>query len=392
MTLQPIKNKFVTDLTSISFLVVLWFISGINHPAALVISLVFGLLYLLVTDAKLKKTISSLFYLRLLYIYTFFFLIHLLLYAGLELYWIKGLSRVLGYFTFACLITIFPISILKKTILLIIISTISYSLSYGLYLNIGGSRNSFIFEHPNHFAYVIVLLIVYILATKKKSKFWTILLLFFALLTTQSIGALISSVAILLVYGLFNAKVSFLSRVFIPLTLLIFIIILTPIFSERAYEQYSIISEKLNVNLIIEKAENLNLGGMGSGIWRLTYWVSILMAFFKEGIQHIILGIGIDSMSKGNYIFPVMYKDPHNDYLRLFVEFGIAGLSLIIYNIYRLKRKYLSFNIVAIIYLAVLIPFAFGNIITNTPFNFTFAIILVIIDFEQKKSLNKKAQ
>lgn len=372
-------------------LVCIWVISGLYHPAALVLSLGLGMTYVLLRNANIQKSISSTFYMRLTLIYIFFFVIHFILYQKAELFWIKGLIRVLSYFSFAMLIAIFPKRILESSLKLIIGLIVTYSLTMGVYINMIGRRNSFIFSHANHFAYVLVVLIVYNLSVKRGpyTNIW-LLMLFVSLLTTQSIGGLISATAIVVSYAFFNKNIRITSRVFIPVAIAAGLIILAPIISNRAIEQYAIIVEYLNFDLILEKAKMFNPGGMGSGIWRLTYWTSILITFFDESVSTVIFGTGIDSMSKGNFIYSFIYTDPHNDYLRLLVEFGFAGLILILFNIRNLKRRFLPLRIKVIIYLSILLPFIFGNVITNTPFNFTLILVLSCISFEYKDVNFKK--
>jgi len=133
----------------------------------------------------------------------------------------------------------------------------------------------------------------------------------------------------------------------------------------------------------MDRVENYRPGGYGSLIWRAIYWMKILTEFFSESFYKIIFGIGVDSLTEGNMPYSFMEKDPHNDYLKVMVEFGVLGLLLFLglfKRVYGIVNK--NFNIIILL----TIPMFFGNIIVNFPFNITFVLLIV---YEYKRNYSK---
>ena len=101
--------------------------------------------------------------------------------------------------------------------------------------------------------------------------------------------------------------------------------------------------EYLDINFIQEKAKYYNPGGYGSFVWRLVYWVQILQNFLANNSVVLFFGEGIDTLTKDNYLYSFMYTDPHNDYLKVLVEFGIFGLLFLfafLARIYTILKKF----------------------------------------------------
>jgi membrane-bound ClpP family serine protease len=110
------------------------------------------------------------------------------------------------------------------------------------------------------------------------------------------------------------------------------------------------------------------------------YWIKIHFAFIEEPWHRIVFGIGVDHLSQGNMPYDFTKKDPHNDFVKVLVEFGVAGLLLFLgffRKIYQISSK--NFNVLILIG----IPMFFGNAIVNFPFNLAF---ILLITYEYKRN------
>ena len=115
-------------------------------------------------------------------------------------------------------------------------------------------------------------------------------------------------------------------------------------------------------------------GGYGSFVWRVIYWSKLLATFFSESFVTVFFGVGVDHLTKGFMPYEFMDKDPHNDFIKVLLEYGVLGFILFL-GFFRLIYKTLSknFNIIIL----MVIPMFFGNAIVNYPFNLTLIIILM---------------
>ena len=59
-----------------------------------------------------------------------------------------------------------------------------------------------------------------------------------------------------------------------------------------------------------------------SGLWRISHWRTCIDVIADANIIQLLCGYGIGSSNL------LMYKEPHNDYLRVLIEQGIIGLTL----------------------------------------------------------------
>ena len=114
-------------------------------------------------------------------------------------------------------------------------------------------------------------------------------------------------------------------------------------------------------------------GGYGSFLWRLIYWVQILQSFLANNAIVLFFGEGIDTLTKNNYLYPFMYTDPHNDYLKVLVEFGFLGLTLLFALLARVYFILKKLDILIIL----MCPLFFANIIVSWPFNLVIILYLM---------------
>ncbi|TYA52229.1 hypothetical protein FVF61_12850 [Formosa maritima] len=247
-----------------------------------------------------------------------------------------------------------------------------------------------VFDHSNHLAYVLTMCVYFLfLHNPFKSKIVKnicLIGLFVSLLLTKSTGGLLVLLVLLGYNSLKSKRISLVKKLTFIL-LLIIAIVLALNFSEKiAYQLESI--DFLTWEFVKERIETYTIdgvnraGGYGSFVWRIIFWSKLMLTFFSEPFLHIIFGVGVDHLTKGFMPYEFMDKDPHNDFVKVLLEYGVLGLLLFLSffrNIYKIMNK--NFNIIIL----MVVPMFFGNAIVNYPFNLT--LILIII-YEYKQNYN----
>jgi O-antigen ligase len=264
-----------------------------------------------------------------------------------------------------------------KTALDLIISLVIVSIPYGIFVYLNGGRFESIFPHSNHYAYVLAILLFYVLERSRYSKlnFLYLVSILISIILTRSTGGFLTSVLLLLVHFLLSRKSNFLLKIFSIAFLGFFYVFLVYQFSDRFQSQVSDLS-LISWDFIGERVSGGQIGGVSSGVWRITYWLMILEAFLNESTLTIIVGTGLDSLTHGNYIYEFVYTDPHNDYVKIIVESGVLGLGLFLLFIILLIGSVKHRLSIAIL---VSVPLLFGNILVNFPFNLTLILVLTYL-------------
>lgn len=139
-------------------------------------------------------------------------------------------------------------------------------------------------------------------------------------------------------------------------------------------------------------------------VWRQTLWKDVTRYSIQE--ERLLLGSGIDTFPKvsesvrGTNHGP---NDPHNDFVKFFVEGGLVGVGIFILYLvslgYLMIKKYrasrpgsalrLAFGIMFIFFLTLELSALTDNIFKNTPVQWLFftALGALLALSEQKKSL-----
>ncbi len=366
----------------IIYIIICFFLAAVYHQALYILIPITTLFYLsYYRQSKLELNGVIKLYFSLVMVVISFFLLHSILYLSFESYSIKGIARYISYFMFAIMLSHFQLKDIAKAFkLLIVYFTLSIPLGVYQFLELGRYQN--IFSHANHLAYVLVMCIYFLYFYKPFISWWKYLFLgslFVSLILTKSSGAMLVLLGLWAFYLIKTKKISYIKKlIFISVFIGLSLLILN--FSEKISSQIDTI-DYLNWDFLIERVEALKFGGYGSFIWRIVYWLKILTSFLAEPIHKIFFGLGVDSLTKGNMPYEYMYKDPHNDFLKILVEFGILGLLLFIgfiVRIYYLNKKNLNLIIL------LTIPLLFGNTIVNFPFNIAFLMIWI---YDYKKNI-----
>jgi O-antigen ligase len=261
-----------------------------------------------------------------------------------------------------------------KTALNAIIGFIVIATPWGAYNAVNGLRYYNIFQHPNHFGYVLVLLIAYVVYDYKKIAYakFLIPILLLNLLLTQSSGA---SITALIFFGLvifIKFKISLMKK--ISIVMLIAITLLAVIsFSEKINGQLVDLNF-ISTDYILNRALSHQAGGQGSFLWRLTFWTEIVIEFSKETFTIQLLGLGADALNRGNFAYDFMFWDPHNDFVKILVEFGFLGLIVFLAFV-GIITKYSKKG--SPIFVLLFVPMFFGNIIVSFPYVLTLVVVLM---------------
>ncbi|WP_250433643.1 O-antigen ligase family protein [Hanstruepera flava] len=273
-------------------------------------------------------------------------------------------------------------------IIIILYFILTIPLGFHQFLGWEGGRNQNIFDHSNHLAYVLSMSIYFLVFhnpfKNKVIKIVCLIGLLLSLILTKSTGGLLV-LLVLLGYNALNSKrISFLKKLTF-VVLLLMAIILTVSFSDKiayqldsiGYISWEFLKERINTYTI----DGVNrAGGHGSFVWRIIYWSKLMATFFSEAFLKIVFGVGVDHLTKGNMPYSFMDKDPHNDFVKVLLEYGVLGFLLFLNflkNIYKVMGKNLN------IIILMAIPMFFGNAIVNFPFNITLILVLM---YEFKKN------
>ncbi|MCL6266671.1 O-antigen ligase family protein [Flagellimonas myxillae] len=313
-------------------------------------------------------------YLLIVTVAIVFFVIQSIMNMNVALFSIKGIARYVCYLLFASYVLTAKIEDVRDFFKVIIIFFV-ITFPLGIYQVWAVDRYQGIFNHANHFAYILCFCIYFLVFHKPFKTKWLgnlcLLVLFLSIILTKSSGGMLVLLT-LLAYNVARSKRISLNKKLLLLFSFLGITTLVLFSSEKVTSQLDSINY-LNWEFLKERVEQFKVGGYGSVVWRVIYWIKILFSFYEESWGRIIFGVGVDTMTEGNMPYPYMYKDPHNDFLKILVEFGLAGLFLFLFyfrKIYKIVNK--NFKIIILI----IIPIFFGNAIVNFVFNITLLLLL----------------
>ena len=325
------------------------------------------------------------FFISILIVVFAFFAIQTVLALEVKIFAVKGVLRYIVYATFGLMILQFDNLDIKsffKAICLLFV----FSLPLAFYQFTALGRYQGFFSHANHIAYVLVICLYFLVFHRpfgRKTNLLFTLAILLSLLLTKTSGAFLVVILMVVYNFFFSKKVSLKNKVIS----LVGIAALTPIFvfySDKIVGQYNTL-QYLNADFILPRVRNFRPGGYGSLVWRVIYWLKIYFNFIQEAWYNIFFGIGIDHLTKGYMPYKFMYTDPHNDFIKIGVEFGLAGLVLflnLIRNLFFILFKNLN------LILILIIPLWFDNAIVSFPF--IIATLLLYV-YEYKAVLSQQS-
>ena len=352
-------------------IVMICFVLSAIIPQALYFILPILFVYTLWLQESLSINKLTKIYLRIVLIVFIFLIIHIFSHQSIEFIFLKGFLRYFSYAAFAFYLARLP---MRYVLMIFRISSLFFLLTFPftVYQFISFERSPNIFEHSNHFAYVLVICFIFLLKTKRFILAPILYLILIAsLIMTKTTGAMLTLVVFLVFHYHAKIKSIYIRIPIIALVLLFFIFGFS--FFPKIIEQISSL-QYLDWTFIKEKALNADPGGYGSFMWRVIYWTQILIAFFDNNSIVISIGEGIDSLSKTNRdMYGFLYTDPHNDFIKILVEYGVVGLSLFILLLYRLYT-FLGRRVDILLILAI--PLFFDNMIVNWSYNIVFLLYI----------------
>jgi O-antigen ligase len=376
---------------NIIVILICFFIAGFFHQGLYVLIPFISIFYISnQKESRLTLNPISKIYLYVVLVVLGFFLVQSILYFDIKIFSIKGSLRFVAYFLFAVLISYMKQKDIKYVFVIITLYFI-LTLPLGIYQFFQGGRYRNIWDHSNHLAYVLSMSIYFLVYYKpfknKRVNLFCVIGLLVSLILTTSTGGLLVLLA-LLGYTAIKSKRIALSKKLTFLMLSAIAIIFAINFSEKiAYQLDSI--NFLTWEFVKERVETYTIdgvnraGGYGSFVWRIIYWSKLMFTFFSESFLHITFGLGVDHLTKGYMPYDFIHKDPHNDFIKVLLEYGLLGLLLFL-GFFRKIYKALNKNFSIII--LIVVPMFFGNAIVNYPFNLTLILILM---YEYKKNYNK---
>ncbi|UCZ56527.1 O-antigen ligase family protein [Desulfurispirillum indicum] len=132
-------------------------------------------------------------------------------------------------------------------------------------------------------------------------------------------GGAISLLIVSILYFLFTVRLKY--KLLGALALSVFITIAVSTQTERIDEQVQGMSN------IHERIETGRPGGSGSLLWRVVTWRLMVDELVERG--GLVQGMGIEYASLASpYFLSASIREPHNDYVRVLLEFGVIGLVL----------------------------------------------------------------
>lgn len=261
-----------------------------------------------------------------------------------------------------------------------VIIGLSYIIIFSLFLYpflLHNGRFSSIFAHPNHLAYVVNLLIFcfIFLYNKNYKQLLILFLLTIILFLTNSSGGILCLIGLILTRILLSNKKSLYLLFFILCVALLFLF-------KDSIPAITTIFDKFNsidTYELQKKIAMYQFGNDSSLVWRITYWSALIRELFADSLLVVIFGYGAGTMSSGNYLFYWMITDPHNDFVRIILEYGFFGFITFSFYLYLvIKTHKIGFYIIPLLFL----PMFVGNIVVNVPYILLFCTILGSLNFK----------
>lgn len=352
------------------FLISIISISGIYHQLAIILCIFFIFFYIRYVNITIVESV-----IKKLFIFSSLLIIIGSINSSKIFLLIEEMIKVIVFAMF--LITV------KNTINKKLFNDVVFGLSYVIILSLllypfllHAGRFSSIFAHPNHLAYVINLLIFcqLIIVNENNRKLFHVVFLTVILFLTNSSGGILCYFGIMLTKSLLSKNKSF--------YLIVFLVgVMFAILFKDSIPGINIIFEKfysIDTDELQRKIAMFQFGNDSSLVWRITYWSALLRQLFSDSLLALLFGYGAGTMSYGNYLFYWMFTDPHNDFVRVILQYGFIGFFVFSTYLFLIVKKY---NIGVYIIPLLLLPMLVGNIIVNVPFIILFSTILASSNF-----------
>lgn len=295
---------------------------------------------------------------------------------GEPIFTIRGVIRYFTYFAIFILAFYSKVRFHQIFGVYTIIVLVQSILAVFQFLFQGMERPSGTFINSNHFSYFLVPYFGILLVVYRKYG-WAIAVF----LLSAFLGGMGGVISLLLVLFLF--LMHYASRWQKMLAIAIF-----PIFIAIAgFLMQQRIQELTDVSAISERLAEGQAGGGSSLVWRIVTWKFMYDEMVAKG--GLYTGMGLEYASiVSPYFLESSIREPHNDYLRVLLEFGLFGVLIFIFALYyalfrfrkfskksRSTHYYAMFVSLSGIFLGMIV----GNIVVlNTLWWLVFSIIAII--------------
>lgn len=202
------------------------------------------------------------------------------------------------------------------------------------------------------------------------------------------IGGVLSATGVLFFYFVFEIK----GRIKI-LSIIVFLLLVVLglyVMRGRLIEQILSISE---IPGRIKRHENA--GGGSSFLWRVITWYKMINQMHID--SRIGIGAGIDYASLVSpYFCTASHLDPHNDYVRIYINEGFVGLGLFIYGVFssyrrlQLKKTNSLGKAIKYFFFTFLICMLVANLVPQSTLLWIFFIYLGIYYYNNEGVKNEK--
>ncbi|WP_339923266.1 O-antigen ligase family protein [uncultured Cyclobacterium sp.] len=373
---------FSVLLMALLFLRVFMDRSGLG--AIIGLALLGGFFLLLVFKLKIPKYLlfySSLFFLLVGYAFLNAVVLH-----GEPIFTFRGVIRYFSYFSIFIVAYYSKVSFKQIFNLYTVIVIIQSTLAIYQFLVLGMARPSGTFINSNHFSYFLVPYFSILLIIYKKY-----LPALFVFLLSSFLGGMGGVISLLLVVFLFLSHYAKRWQKIVA-------IFLFPIFIGAAgFLMQNRVKELTDVTTISDRLAENQAGGGSSLVWRIVTWKLMYDELLeKDGLY---TGMGLEYASLiSPYFLESSIREPHNDYVRILLEFGLFGLVLFLfamfYGLNRVKKNadeehshfyYAIYAALAAIFLGMIV----GNIVVLSTLWWLLLSIIAIIHKGDKQKESK---
>ena len=113
---------------------------------------------------------------------------------------------------------------------------------------------------------------------------------------------------------------------------------------------------KMSFKRLVELAGTTDL----SGLFRVVHWANVWDVYSSSGLSTILFGHGIGQTSR----LTILQLPPHNDYLRILVEYGPINLAVFVGFLLHVLLK-LKSGLTKVLFMVLLIYFFSENLIDH---------------------------
>jgi len=280
------------------------------------------------------------------------------------IYSLRGGGRYLSYF--AILYLIFYSKINQRALYAVytwlLLLQLFSSLYFKAYIGFEG-RPPGTLINSNHVSYLLVPYLAISLFCYK--KYLNSFFVFVFSLYLGGLGGFVACVVVVVIY-LFSID-SYKSKLAVGLLLI-------PILCLSAFLLEDRIEEQSDVYSLEDRLYKHQPGGGGSFVWRVVTWNMMLIELRKS--NNLYTGAGIEYASNASpYFLSASPREPHNDYLRVLLEFGVFGfvvyvclyyvVAYLFFKRYKILNSQLALSL-CVVMISLGVGQLVGNIVTQS--------------------------